>query len=167
MKARRKMISRLVLATLLASAGAAPVATAMPMKDTPYYSSKAYAPSAAQLDMHASTVKPPAPANQDLRSEASIAPTRAAAHASVVKSDLRTEAAADPSRAPKTPIGMPTWPVNPQPIVPAATPQPVAVDGDGGDFDWPIAVLAVGALVLGGGVLLAGHRLRTQARPAH
>ena len=143
MKARRKMISRLVLATLLASAGAAPVATAMPVKDTPYYSSKAYAPSAAQMDMHASTVKPPAAANQDLRSEATIAPARAAAHASVVKSDLRTEAtsaptraaaqvsvvksdlrteaAADPSRAPKTPIGMPTWPVNPQPIAPPAT----------------------------------------------
>ena len=88
------------------------------------------------------------------------------AHASVVKSDLRTEAAADPSRAPKTPVGMPTWPVNPKPIAPPA-PQPVAAVSDGGDFEWPIAVLALGALVLGGGVLIAGHRLRAQARPAH
>ncbi len=166
MKARRKMITRLMLATLLASAGAAPVAASMPVNDTPFYSSKAYAPSAAQMDIHASTVKPPAPANQDLRSEASSAPTRAAAHASVVKSDLRTEAAADPSRAPKTPVGMPTWPVYPQPIAPPAQ-QPVATVGDGGDFEWPIAVLALGALVLGGGVLIAGQRLRAQARPAH
>ena len=77
MKARRKMITRLVLATLLASAGAAPVAASMPVSDTPFYSSKAYAPSAAQVDMHASTVKPPAPANQDLRTEASSGPARA------------------------------------------------------------------------------------------
>ena len=90
-----------------------------------------------------------------------------ALHASVVKSDLRTEAAADPSRAPKNPVGMPTWPVNPQPLTPPAKPQPVAVDGDGGSFEWPIAVLALGALVLGGGVLIAANRLRTQARPAH
>lgn len=184
MKARRKMISRLVLATLLASAGAAPVAASMPVDDTAFYSSKAYAPSAAQMDMHASTVKPPAAASQDLRTEASmapsratvrasvvkpdlrtegaIAPSRAVAHASVVKSDFRTEAAAAPSRAP---VGMPTWPVNPKPIAPPA-PQPVAADGDGGGFEWPIAVLALGALVLGGGVMIAGHRLRAQARPA-
>jgi hypothetical protein len=160
MKARRK-ITRLAIATLLATAAAAPpVATAMPVKDAGY-TSKAYAPSAATMDIHASTVKPPAAAGQDLRSEGSI--PASSRQASVVQSDLRTEAAADPSRAPKNPVGMPTWPVDPQPLTPPAQ-QPVASVSDGGDFEWPIAVLALGALMLGGGVLLAGHRLRTQAR---
>ena len=138
MKARRKMISRLVLATLLASAGAAPVATAMPVKDTPYYSSKAYAPSAAQTRharQHGQAARggEPGPALGGVdrracggpRERRQVRPAHGgdALHAcgrpgERLKSDLRTEAAADPSRAPKTPIGMPTWPVNPQPIVP-------------------------------------------------
>jgi hypothetical protein len=93
---------------------------------------------AAQLDMHASTVTAPAPA----------------------KTDLRTEAAVDPTRAPEAPVGMPTWPVDPQPITPVAQ-QPVA-DGDGGGVDWQIPVIAiVGSLLLLGGLAVAGSRYRT------
>jgi hypothetical protein len=62
---------------------------------------------------------------------------------------------------------MPTWPIDPKPLVPVS-PQPVAGDGDGGDFEWPVALVAVmGALALGGGLAIAGHRFRTQTRPAH
>jgi hypothetical protein len=161
---RRKM-SRLAIASLLAGALTAPVANAKPIDGG--YTSKAYAPSSAQMDMHASTVKKPASANQDLRTEGSIAPSRAAAQASGVKTDLRSENAADPSRAPESPVGMPTWPADPKPIAPVA-PQPVAGDGDGGNVEWPIAVLALtGALALGGALVIAGRRFRTQTRPAH
>lgn len=161
---RRKM-SGLAIASLLAAALTAPVANAKPIHGP--YTSNGHAPSAAQMDMHASTVEKPASANQDLRTEGSIAPSRAAADANVVKQDFRSENAADPSRAPESPVGMPTWPVDPKPIAPVA-PQPVAGDGDGGDVEWPIAVLALmGALALGGALVIAGRRLRAQTRPAH
>jgi len=161
----RKM-SRLAIASLLAAAVTAPAATAMPVEHGGF-TSKAYAPSSAKSDMHASTVHRPASAYQDLRAEGSIAPSRAAAKASVIKPDLRTENAADPSRAPQPPVGLPTWPVDPKPLVPVSQ-EPVAVDGDGGDIEWPIAVVGlIGALALGGGLTFAGQRLRTQTRPAH
>jgi hypothetical protein len=151
----RSKMSRLAIAALLAAAVTAPSAA----------SAMQYAPSSVQGDMHASTVVPPGAANQDLRTEGAISPSRPADHPR--GADLRTENAADPSRAPEPPAGLPTWPVDPKPIAPVS-PQPVAGDGDGGDVEWPIAVLALmGALALGGGIAVAGQRLRTQARPAH
>ena len=160
---RRKMY-RLAIAALLAAGVAATPAMAQPSQEG-MYTSKAYAPSSAAMDMHASTVHKPAAANQDLRTEGSIAPSRAAHHA--MTADLRGEFAADPAPAPEPPVGMPTWPVDPQPIAPAA-PQPVATDGDGGGIEWPIALIALaGAMAIGGAVGIAGRRFRAQTRPAH
>lgn len=162
----RKKMSRVAIAALLAATVAAPAASAMPLAESSY-TSKAFAPGAAQLDMHASTVQRPAAAHQDLRTEASMAPSRQAANVSAAEPDLRTENAVDSTRAPEPPVGLPTWPLDPKPIAPVS-PQPVAVDGDGGDVDWPIAALALaGALALGGGLAFAAQRLRTQTRPAH
>jgi hypothetical protein len=166
----RRNLSRLAIASLLAVAVCAPMATAKPIDDGGV-KSKAHAPSSAAMDMHASTVKKPASANQDLRTEASVPGARPPVSeldaAQVTKPDLRSENAADPSRAPEPPVGLPTWPLDPKPIIPAS-PQPVAGDGDGDGIDWPIAALVLaGALALGGGVGIAGHRLRTQTRPAH
>jgi hypothetical protein len=150
----RKTLSVLA-AVLLTLAIAAPAATAMPADPlTPQpskqdlrgeasagQSDSAVNPQtktpAAQLDMHASTVKAPEPAKMDLRSEAAV----------------------DPTRAPDPPVGMPTWPVDPQPITPVDQ-QPVA-DGDGGGVDWQIPVIAiVGSLLLLGGLAVAGTRYR-------
>lgn len=156
----RKMF-RLAIASLLAAAFVAPAASAMPIDPT----GPADATGPAQLDKRASTVDKPA-GHQDLRAEGSIPSSRAAAQPSILKADLRSENAADPTRAPEPPIGMPAWPLDPKPITPAA-PQPVAGDGDGGDFEWPIAALALmGALLLGGAVVVASRRL-AQTRPAH
>lgn len=151
----RKTLSVLA-AMLLTMAIAAPAATAMPADPLTQQSSQedrrgenaagqsdsAVNPQtqtpAAQLDMHASTVTAPAPA----------------------KTDLRSEAAADPTRAPEPPVGMPTWPVDPQPITPVQQ-QPVA-DGDGGGVDWQIPAIAIiGSLLLLGGLAVAGTRYRT------
>ena len=93
----------------------------------------------AQQDMHASTVHKPANVQQDLRSEA----------------------AKDPSRPAESPTGLPTWPVDPQPLTPPAAPQPASGDGGGVDVDWPVAVLAMaGTLLLGGGMGVAATRRR-------
>jgi hypothetical protein len=76
------------------------------------------------------------------------------------KQDLRGEAAADTSRAPETPAGVPTWPVNPKPIAPPVV-QSVATGGDGGDVEWPVAALAMaGTLLLGGGMGVVATRRR-------
>ncbi len=109
MQTRSKMY-RLMITALLATAVAAPVASAMPTDNGGYtsYTSKAYTPSSAgkahtpssaQTEMHASTVRPPAWTDQDLRSEGSIPSSRAAAPTHAVEQDLRTENTADPSRA--------------------------------------------------------------------
>jgi hypothetical protein len=141
----RKTFSSLALTGLLVAAIAAPVASAMPIDNV------------RQQDMHASTVQKPA---DDLRGEnaagaGSITPQTKTPSVG----DLRSENAADPSRAPEAPVGMPTWPVDPQPLTPAA-PEPVA-DGDGGGVDWQVPVFAaIGALLLAGGLVLAGTRYR-------
>ena len=162
----RKKMSRLAIASLLAVAVTAPTATAAMPVTHHGSTSEASAPSSAEMDMHASTVHRPS-INQDLRSEGSIASSRAAADAPSVTADLRSENTADPSRAPEPPVGMPTWPLDPKPLTPPA-PQPVAVDGGGGDFELPTALLALmGALALGGALGIVGRKLRTQTRPAH
>jgi hypothetical protein len=95
-----------------------------------------------QLDMHASTVQPPA-----------------------VLQDQRTPDAVDASPAPKPqviPRGMPTWPVNPQTLPQPQRPEAVpATGGDGGGIDWEIPAIAFAAsLLLGGALVVARTRLR-------
>jgi hypothetical protein len=146
----RKTLSSLAVSALLVAAIAAPVATAMPIDPR-------------QRDMHASTVEKSAAPKQDLRTEAaaekSRTPVNPQTNAPIAKQDLRTEAAADPSRAPELPAGLPTWPLNPKPIVPVSQ-EPVA-DGDGGGVDWQVPVFAaIGALLLAGGLAVAGTRYR-------
>jgi len=155
----RSRFARLAVTALVAAAVAAPAtATAMPVPDDGLRSTP-YVPGSAA--MYASSVHRQPAVHQELRTEGSIPASRAAFQARKAKLDLRTEAAADPSRAPEPPVGLPTWPLDPKPIVPAA-PQPVATDGDGIDIEWPIAALALaGALALGGGLAFAGTRLRT------
>ena len=82
-----------------------------------------------------------------------------------VGSDLRSEAAKGP-RVSTPPPGLPTWPLNPRPIVPVVpgTPPVAATDPGDGSFDWPPAGLIAGGLVaLAGAALLA----RRQRFPAH
>ncbi len=79
--------------------------------------------------------------------------------------DLRSEHAKAPGvTVTAPPVGMPTWPRNPVPVV---TPEPVpvqATDGDGGSSDWPLAgLIAGGAIALLGAALIASRQLR----PAH
>ena len=140
----------LIAAPLLALAIAAPAAPAMPVD-------------ARQLDMHASTVVKPPAAQQDLRSEATV-DTRALnpqTRTAVAQQDLRTEAAAGESPAPEAPVGLPTWPLDPKPIVPVST-DPVAVTGGGDEgIDWPLSgILIAAALLLGGTLGVAGTKYR-------
>ena len=153
----------LIAAPLVALAIAAPAAPAMPA-DEPLRPTTAGAvlKDARQLDMHASTVVKPPAAQQDLRSEAtvdtpSLSPqTRTA----VAQQDLRTEAAAGESPAPEAPVGLPTWPVDPKPIVPVST-EPVAVTGGDEGIDWPLSgILIAAALLLGGTLGVAGTKYR-------
>ncbi len=83
-------------------------------------------------------------------------------------SDLRSESAKGP-RSSTAPAGLPTWPLDPKPIVPPAPePAPVAATGSGdGSFDWPPAGLIAGGIVaLAGAALLARQQLRRHM-PAH
>jgi hypothetical protein len=89
-------------------------------------------------------------------------PTTSTHREAMAKQDQRTEATADTSRAPKSPAGLPTWPTQPRVITPPVAQQPVADGvGDGGDIEWPVAVLAMaGTLLLGGSLGVAGTRYR-------
>lgn len=136
----RRKLSRLVVVSLLVAGASAPAALAQPV-DPP------------------SVHKEPM-AQQDLRTENATGGAKAPVARSNIGSDMRTENARDSSRAPKAPVGLPTWPLDPQPLVPVAQ-QPVVDGGDGGDIDWPVAALALaGALLLGGSVGVAGARYR-------
>jgi hypothetical protein len=159
----RRKFAQMAIAGLLTVVIFAPTASAQPMTEGTY-TSKAYAPTSAATEVHASTVHKAAAAQQDLRGEGSIASSRAAAHATTA--DLRSENTADPSRAPEPPIGMPVFPTDTKPIAQPA-PQPVADDGGGIDVDWPIAMIALaGALAVGGGIAFAARRTRPHV-PAH
>jgi hypothetical protein len=177
----RSSIPKSVLAAIAALTVAAPVAGAVPMYDghppqretgEAYDVNRetgAYTPAGASVDMHASTVTPPALDEEivasDLRTEAAKSPLESRAGGDVVAgADLRTEAAKEP----KLPPGLPVFPSPLEPSAPAA-PQPVAAtDGDGGSFDWPLAgLIAGGAIALLGAALIAGRQARGHTRPAH
>ena len=144
----RKTLSGLFVAPLLVAAIAAPTASAMPMQE------------ALQKDMHASTVVKPDAQKQDLRGEATIDATgqNPQTHTPSVQ-DLRGEAAAD-KPAPEAPVGLPTWPVDPKPIVPV-TQAPVATTGGDDGIEWPLSgIVIAGALLFGATVGSAGTRRR-------
>ena len=155
----------MAVAGLLAVVGFAPAAFAQPIAHDTVVMSKAYAPSSAAMDMHASTVHKAAAVQQDLRTEGATRST--VAHAPVAgTADLRTENAADPGRAPAPPAGMPVFETYTEPLA-ASEPKPVAADDGGIDVDWPIATIAIfGAFAIGGGIAFAVRRTRTQI-PAH
>lgn len=161
----RRKFAQMAVAGLLAVIGFAPVASAQPMAHETVVTSKAYAPSSAAMDMHASTVHSPAVAQQDLRTEAATGTT--VAHPPVARTaDLRSENAADPGRAPAPPAGMPVFETYTEPLA-ASEPKAVAADDGGIDVNWPIATIALlGAFAIGGGIVFAARRTRTQI-PAH
>ena len=166
MRARRKLY-RLMITTLLASAAAAPVATAMPA-DHVHYSSKAYVPTSAAMDMHASTVLAAASKQQDLRGEGSIPSSRVAAPSGIVAQDLRGEGSIPSSRV-AAPSGIVAQDLRSENVKdPSQAPEPVAprsqhaLPDDGGGIEWPAVLALIGALALGGGLLVAGRRSRTQ-----
>jgi len=149
----RNNMSRLAVASLIAAALSAPAAMANPAIDTTV-----------------SPVQKPTPGNQHVRSEGAMAQSIVPQTKAPVHVDLRSEGAKDQTRAPQPTAlrpGAPTWPEHPKVLVPPA--QTVATDGGGGiDVEWPVVVLALaGTLLLGGGVGVAGYRLRAQPRPAH
>ncbi|HEX5897975.1 MAG TPA: hypothetical protein VFY32_01160 [Solirubrobacteraceae bacterium] len=82
-----------------------------------------------------------------------------AAPGSGVTQDLRAPDQADGSTVDRSAPGMPTWPVNPQPIPhrPVATTSTPSADGDGIDGGVLIA-LGGGALLAVGGLGLAGRK---------
>jgi hypothetical protein len=160
----RKTLSGLFVAPLLVAAIAAPTASAMidePLRPT---TAGAVLEDARQLDMHASTVVKPEAQKQDLRGEATIdTVVLPQTHSPAPAQDLRGEAAAD-KPAPKTPVGLPTWPLDPKPIVPVAN-APVATTTGGGDdgIEWPLSgILLAGALLLGGTIGVAGAHFRVR-----
>jgi hypothetical protein len=76
--------------------------------------------------------------------------------------DRRSEATADPTRAPEPPVGLPTWPLNPEVLTPPASDEPVTTVSDDGDgLEWPLSgILIAGSLLLGGTLGVAGTRYR-------
>jgi hypothetical protein len=161
----RRNLSRLAVVSLLVAAVSAPAASAMPA-DPVTTTDPATAPayptptaksekSAAQQNMHASTVHKPVPTGQDVRGEY----------------------AKDPSIAPQTkaPVVVDTKPLPGPPVFPTTTdvlspPKETVTttDGDGGDIEWPVAAISLAAaMLIGGGLGAAAHRMRASARPAH
>jgi hypothetical protein len=158
-----KQIPRLALATIIATAVVAPVASAAPVYGGQSYdvnrTTGEYMPAtAAQDDVTA-------PVGSDLRSEGAKSPIVSRVEPpAVTGSDLRGESAKGP-RMSTPPAGLPTWPLNPTPIV---APQPVAATDTGdGSFNWPLAgLIAGGVIALAGAALVARHQLRGHI-PAH
>jgi hypothetical protein len=147
-----KQISRLALAAIVATAVVAPVAGAVPVYDGQSYdvnrTTGEYTPAGAAQGK---------PVGSDLRSEGAKSPIVSRVEKpAVVGSDLRGESAKGPGIS-TPPPGLPTWPLNPTPIV---APQPVAATDTGdGSFDWPLAgLIAGGVIALAGAALVARHQ---------
>lgn len=180
----RKQLPQFVLTALIAVAVAAPVAGAVPLYDghppqratgDAYDVNRetgAYTPAGAAADMHASTVTPAFEKEivaADLRTEAAKTPAETTLVTGELPgdADLRTEAAKGPGTA-TPPIGLPTWPRNPVPVV-TPGPEPVqATEPDGGSFDWTLAgLIAAGLVACAGAALVTRQTLRGHARAAH
>jgi hypothetical protein len=146
----RSNLSRLAITSLAAALLATAPATAM-QTDPPGTG----ASDAAQQDMHASTVQAPDKAQTlDLRGEAAAGGGTGS-----------TGSATEPPL-----LGPPTWPANPTPLpLPRHVQQPVATDsGDDIGLDLPVALLILaGALGVGGGMAIAGTKVRARTRVAH
>lgn len=140
-------IARTLVAALAVTALAAPAAQARP------------------VDMHASVAEANAKAQQrqDRRSPDSIDASRLRGHgAAAVNAPGATALDSATRPAPRTQLGPPTWPVNPQPITPAHA---VKVVDDGG-ADWaPIALGIVGGLLAVGAVAVLTTRRRRMRVP--
>jgi hypothetical protein len=64
----------------------------------------------------------------------------------------------------QTPVGQPTWPANPKPIVTVADEAP---DTGGGGIDWPVVGIGMaGGLLAAGGAAAFAFRRRVQRLPA-
>jgi len=174
----RRNLSRLAIATLTAALLAAPSASAMPVDPT-----GAEAADPRQQDMHGSTVTPPKDTKQDVRdargeAAAGGGTTGGATSGGHVR-DARGEAAAGGGttggatsggavRHPRL-LPPPTWPAHPTPIpLPPRAQSPVATDGgDDVGVDLPVALLILaGTLALGGGLAVAGMKVRAHTRTA-
>ena len=94
-----------------------------------------------------------APQTQDMRAPDQVTP---AAPGTGVVQDLRAPDQVAPGSKDVKPLpGPPTWPVNPQPIVNAA---PSATSTDDGLDDGVLIAIGAGALLLVGGIGLAGRK---------
>jgi hypothetical protein len=135
-------ITIIAAATLATLALAAPAATAMPQRE------------------HVGTSTP---AQQDLRSadarDASPTPQTGTATPS---QDFRSADARDAGAKPAEPVpGLPTWPVDPEPIAPAPVETtPVAGDGDTSPLVYVLPGIALSLLLAAG----LGYAVRTSGR---
>ena len=112
----------------------------------------AIAPTAA-LASPATDVGGTAPETQDFRAPDQVA---GGAPGTGVVQDLRAPDQTAPGpEAVKPEVGPPTWPVNPQPIVNAA---PSATSTDDGLDDGVLIAIGAGALLLVGGIGVAGRK---------
>ena len=114
------------------------------------------------MDMHASTVVPPATQQEHRTPDALDQSTPKAPPA---YQDQRSPDAVDPTRAPEPrpiPAGMPTWPVHPEPIARPADPAVLTTGGDGGGVDWTLPAIALAGCLMAAGALVAARtRLRS------
>ena len=112
----------------------------------------AIAPTAA-LASPATDVGGTAPETQDFRAPDQVA---GGAPGTGVVQDLRAPDQTAPGpEAVKPEVGPPTWPVNPQPIVNAA---PSATSTDDGLDDGVLIAIGAGAVLLVGGIGVAGRK---------
>jgi hypothetical protein len=85
-----------------------------------------------------------------------------------VAPDLRTESNRGLPASPTPPVGLPTWPTDPEPIVPATAEPVAATDGDGGLDSTTTLIIAAGVLALSGGLVVLVRQLRLPpSRAAH
>ena len=142
-----KQISRLALAAIVATAVAGPVS--------------AQAQQAYDVNQMTGAYTPATTAGADLRTESTKSPIVSQLKAKEARTsaglDLRSESAKGP-RTSTPPPGLPTWSLNPRPIVPVI-PEPAATaDSGDGSIDWPPAGLIAGGLIALAGVALIARR---------
>jgi hypothetical protein len=115
----------------------------------------AIAPTAA-LASPATDVGGTAQETQDFRAPDQVAPVAGGAPGTGVVQDMRAPDQVAPGpKAVKPEVGPPTWPVNPQPIKTAA---PSGTSTDDGIDDGVLIAIGGGALLLVGGIGLAGRK---------